>query len=98
MRIRLSNGSAPSPPEILVTVVAKLLAMHIRGGPVRVSPVGEKTKMASYQDSTFLSRQSCSQSADGDERAIAALLSAAHEQLWLSYKPMKTGYDWLQGF
>ena len=36
MRIRLSNGSAPSPSETLVRVVTRLLAMHIRGGPVRV--------------------------------------------------------------
>jgi len=36
MRIRLSNGSAPGPSEALVKVVERLLAMHIRGGSVRV--------------------------------------------------------------
>jgi hypothetical protein len=42
------------------------------------------------QHSTFLSRQSCSQSVDVAERGVFATPHFAdHEQLWLTYKPMK---------
>ena len=42
--------------------------------------------MLSYQRSSFWSRQSCSQSVDGDEGAFEPLHFAVCEQLWLAYK------------
>jgi hypothetical protein len=46
--------------------------------------------MLTYQRSKIWSPQSCSQSADPDEGSLLPLLSADHEQLWLTYKLMKS--------
>jgi hypothetical protein len=95
MRIRLSNGSAPSPSETLVRVVTKLLAMHIRGGPVRVLRLERTSKMLTDQHSTFFSRQSCSQSVDAaEEGGFGTLHFADHQQLWLTYKTMQPTAPW----
>jgi hypothetical protein len=45
--------------------------------------------MLTYQRSKIWSPQSCSQSADPDEGSLLPLLSADHEQLWLTYKAIR---------
>jgi hypothetical protein len=45
--------------------------------------------MLTYQRSSFWSRQSCSQSVDGDQGAFEPLHFAAYEQLWLTYNALQ---------
>jgi len=45
--------------------------------------------MLTYQRSKIWSPQSCSQSAEPDEGSLLPLLSADHEQLWLTYNALQ---------
>ena len=45
--------------------------------------------MLTYQRSKIWSRQSCSQSDNGDEGASEQIPFAAYEQLWLTYKAIQ---------